>query len=1383
MTAKTNFVKGMAWFASILLIVSFLAVSMPFTVSVSAEETQTAYYVSPDGSDGNPGTKEEPFQTITKAQQAVRTINKDMTGDIFVYLREGEYNLTDTLLFTPEDSGTNGHTIHYRAYPNETPVIMAATKVTGWTQHDGNIYKAPLERNTKLRSLYVNGKRAYMASSTLTCQGSWGEYTVVKDSAPWAWDNGTNPDGIRYRATDFPANTRNPEDIESESSTTWNKTIVCFRQVTAEGSEVILKFQQPYGAIAQRIDSGAAFQTGAGVSHKVSNVYEFLDEPGEFYFDKTEGYVYYYKEEQEDMAAATAYAPNGLETLLEIAGNSATDRVKNLSFSGLNFQYSDWNLMEIEGSHGKANVQGAAVQIAYEQGKYQNGFMRRDDVCPAAISVNNSESIVFERNTLAHTGAEGISMNNDVKNAKLIGNAIYDIAGSAIVISHPQHVFIGDGGTHEKYAPGVEGSCFNIQITNNFVNQTTRLFKGHAAVMAYYPDTLTFSNNLINDTAYNGLSMGWGWWEFDGVDRQGAVSPGNPSTTMKNNTVSNNWIFNTMQELYDSGPIYTLGSQPNTVISNNYLRGVPAGHKYGLHPDEGSAYITSKNNVIDTDLNVDDTVEVGTWGYQHDLQYINNYATKGTYHSTDVPNSTFEPLKRYPDAVWPMEAYEICVNSGITEEYQDIIPDEFLGLQDILFPASLKGAGGDFIQIKSTGNEKDTVWLAPSNTTEFREGAAMTKAGGTDGTIQIPSKEGRYKLYVIREDGSVTPESQAVLVAAPEANRLLPKSILKAKPGEMIELAENLGDGNRSIWAAPAQTEEGQFDENSLEMSRVPGDSQVMYLPMVEGEYYLYILNADGTIASRSETYMNVSNKSLIRDIIWANDPAIEDRKGANGNLEINNDFGQLQNYNPNTIGWFFDESTGNIGGLTQINALDNRGGDWAGYLNITVEVPKTDTYELNLLCTGGSGRKLEVTVNGVSEAIFDTVNDKNSPEAYSTDNVLNVYQLDVLLEEGANVIKLQAPLNYDAPNFIALACVAEAESTIGEIPVDSIRIQADKESIKVGEQMQLHPIVLPSYATNKEIAWSTKDASVMVDQNGIITGVAAGTAKIQAMAKDGSGKSGFKTITIEKADAQTPDSDRPDSHREIYTVTLDGNGGTVAQTKIARQDGECIGELPTPVRDGYDFMGWYSSKTGGTRITANVQVRQNLTIYAQWKARPVQEASLAKGSAFIFGKLKYKIVKRAASGKAGAVQVAAPVSKKLTRLSIPAMVKYGTFTYKVEGIGKNAFKNHKRLKKLVVGGNVKQIGNHAFMGCKALEKVTLGKKVEKIGSKAFYNSKKLKSITIQSKKVKYIGKNAFRNIKKKATIKVPAAKYKSYQKRLRGRVQNNTVRIIKIKK
>ena len=51
-------------------------------------------------------------------------------------------------------------------------------------------------------------------------------------------------------------------------------------------------FQQPGAAIAQGAFNGN-FQIGG--SHKVMNAYEFLDTPGEFFFDKTSRTLYYYK--------------------------------------------------------------------------------------------------------------------------------------------------------------------------------------------------------------------------------------------------------------------------------------------------------------------------------------------------------------------------------------------------------------------------------------------------------------------------------------------------------------------------------------------------------------------------------------------------------------------------------------------------------------------------------------------------------------------------------------------------------------------------------------------------------------------------------------------------------------------------------------------------------------------------------------------------------------------------------------------------------------------------------------------------------------------------------------------------------------------------------
>src|SRR5436190_23868057 len=110
--------------------------------------TQASYYVSPSGSDTNPGTLASPFLTITKARDVVRTINSSMTGDIYVYLRAGTYNITSTIAFAPQDSGTNGYRVYYQSYTGETPVLNGATTVTGRSQHSRSTHKATVTRST-----------------------------------------------------------------------------------------------------------------------------------------------------------------------------------------------------------------------------------------------------------------------------------------------------------------------------------------------------------------------------------------------------------------------------------------------------------------------------------------------------------------------------------------------------------------------------------------------------------------------------------------------------------------------------------------------------------------------------------------------------------------------------------------------------------------------------------------------------------------------------------------------------------------------------------------------------------------------------------------------------------------------------------------------------------------------------------------------------------------------------------------------------------------------------------------------------------------------------------------------------------------------------------
>lgn len=115
----------------------------------------------------------------------------------------------------------------------------------------------------------------------------------------------------------------------------------------------------------------------------------------------------------------------------------------------------------------------------------------------------------------------------------------------------------------------------------------------------------------------------------------------------------------------------------------------------------------------------------------------------------------------------------------------------------------------------------------------------------------------------------------------------------------------------------------------------------------------------------------------------------------------------------------------------------------------------------------------------------------------------------------------------------------------------------------------------------------------------------------------------------------------------------------------------------------------------------------------------------------------------------------------------IPQTVKVEGVTYNVTKIANEAFKNNKKVEKVIVGENIEIIGQKAFYGCKKLKFVVISGRVRLIEKYAFKNCKNLKTITIKSTKLTKgsIGKNAFKGINKKATFKCPKKQLKNYKK------------------
>ena len=83
-------------------------------------------------------------------------------------------------------------------------------------------------------------------------------------------------------------------------------------------------------------------------------------------------------------------------------------------------------------------------------------------------------------------------------------------------------------------------------------------------------------------------------------------------------------------------------------------------------------------------------------------------------------------------------------------------------------------------------------------------------------------------------------------------------------------------------------------------------------------------------------------------------------------------------------------------------------------------------------------------------------------------------------------------------------------------ILVASIELDVTETEITEGETLQLTATVLPEDATDKTVSWTTSNENVAtVDENGLVTAVAPGSAVITAMTTDGSNLSASCNITV----------------------------------------------------------------------------------------------------------------------------------------------------------------------------------------------------------------------------------------------------------------------------
>jgi len=229
------------------------------------------YFVSLEGNDDNPGTEAAPFRTIGRAAALMGP------GDTCV-VHEGFYRET----VRPTKSGTEHAPIRFVAAENEKVWVAGTEQITGWTLHQGKIYRAQVDFD--FDQLFVDGRMMIEARWPNTgldlLHPTLAEADGGKDNLTLVDADLTQPDGFWVGAT--------AHIIPGAHWVSWTRTITGYSQERHE-----LSWDEPWS-------TDWAYITKEGSRYYLFGKLELLDAPGEWYLDKATGTVYLWLPEGDD---------------------------------------------------------------------------------------------------------------------------------------------------------------------------------------------------------------------------------------------------------------------------------------------------------------------------------------------------------------------------------------------------------------------------------------------------------------------------------------------------------------------------------------------------------------------------------------------------------------------------------------------------------------------------------------------------------------------------------------------------------------------------------------------------------------------------------------------------------------------------------------------------------------------------------------------------------------------------------------------------------------------------------------------------------------------------------------------------------------------------
>lgn len=537
------------------------------------------FYVSPLGDDQSQGTLANPFRTLPRAVNAVRSWRTSGgVGSATIVLRHGRHQLSETLVLGIEDGAPSAGEaegldtpgsgsvkspayLTFAAYPGESPIISAGIPITGWqllqsppselpTAAVGKVWVADIPENLD------NFKTLYNAKGRLNR----------------AIGNGFNPTGKGDKKTlHFPSgalkNWSNLQDVEIlvRPRNPWTINMLPLESVD-EGSGMAKT------AVSATYDMSPLVNWAhnpLGVSVWVENVLEVLDQPGEWVANTVTGKIYLWPSNPAaDGSPQEILAPSTSE-LIRVEGNIDYDGptdipVRGITFRGLTFTHGDrrgWNT--------DVDRLGWGLQHDWEM----------FDRPTALLRFRGAEECRVIQCRFENSGGTGVRLDLHAQRNQILDCEFTHLGEAGILLA--------------GYGTGSKDANRNNDILNNHIHDFGEIIWHAAGIWAWQSGYNHIANNYLHHSAYSAILITNRILPDRDIDGEGGrtVRRSEISAEVLNNVVRSydywltlekylhsrhnlveyNEISHSVQKLSDGNGIYVSGAGTGNIIRYNYL--------------------------------------------------------------------------------------------------------------------------------------------------------------------------------------------------------------------------------------------------------------------------------------------------------------------------------------------------------------------------------------------------------------------------------------------------------------------------------------------------------------------------------------------------------------------------------------------------------------------------------------------------------------------------------------------------------------------------------------------------------------------------------------------------------------------------------------------